>query len=111
MFQHQESNNQNVVLKSVNLKTTGLYRCEVSAEAPSFSSAQKEGYLQVIGKYKRIYFFLIFKTWNRYTMHDYLISKFPFKKYENCYFENSFKIRNKLFSVVKNLLFISRIRT
>ncbi|XKL67691.1 hypothetical protein PGB90_003182 [Kerria lacca] len=45
---HQESNNQNVVLKSVNLKTTGLYRCEVSAEAPSFSSAQKEGYLQVI---------------------------------------------------------------
>lgn len=39
-----------VFLRSVTLKSSGLYRCEVSAEAPSFASVQREGYLEVICK-------------------------------------------------------------
>lgn len=42
------SDNKKVVLRPVRLRTGGLYRCEVSAEAPSFASAQSEGRLEVI---------------------------------------------------------------
>ncbi|XP_073985458.1 uncharacterized protein [Rhodnius prolixus] len=45
---HQLSDSQQVALRGVNLKSTGLYRCEVSAEAPSFSSAHKESKMEVI---------------------------------------------------------------
>lgn len=39
-----------VVLQSVNLSTTGRYRCEVSAEAPSFQTVSDHGDLIVVGK-------------------------------------------------------------
>ncbi|XP_022908669.1 junctional adhesion molecule 2A-like [Onthophagus taurus] len=42
------SNNNTVVLRSISLKTSGLFRCEVSAEAPSFSSAQSEARMDVV---------------------------------------------------------------
>ncbi|GLH00972.1 CSON003659 protein [Gryllus bimaculatus] len=45
---HHNSNDQHVLLRNVNLKSTGVYRCEVSAEAPSFASAQREGRMEVV---------------------------------------------------------------
>ncbi|XP_066996214.2 uncharacterized protein [Anabrus simplex] len=45
---HHLSDDKQVVLRNVNLKTSGLYRCEVSAEAPSFASAQGEGRMDVV---------------------------------------------------------------
>ncbi|XP_022900142.1 uncharacterized protein [Onthophagus taurus] len=42
------STRNRVVLRSVNLKTSGMFRCEVSAEAPSFSSAQSEALMEVV---------------------------------------------------------------
>ncbi|XP_065217678.1 uncharacterized protein LOC135843654 [Planococcus citri] len=45
---HENSDSNHVTLKSVNLRTSGTYRCEVSAEAPFFSSAQKEGRMEVV---------------------------------------------------------------
>ncbi|XP_065218701.1 cell adhesion molecule 2-like isoform X2 [Planococcus citri] len=45
---NEESDSHQVVLRSVTLKSSGLYRCEVSAEGPSFFSVQKEGRLEVV---------------------------------------------------------------
>ncbi|XP_039285116.1 uncharacterized protein LOC111061006 [Nilaparvata lugens] len=42
------SDSKQVVLKNVSLKTSGLYRCEVSAEAPSFTSVSNEAKMEVI---------------------------------------------------------------
>ncbi|GLV42261.1 beaten path IV [Carabus blaptoides fortunei] len=42
------SGSRKVVLRSLNLKSSGLYRCEVSAEAPSFASAQSESRMEVV---------------------------------------------------------------
>ncbi|CAH1985025.1 unnamed protein product [Acanthoscelides obtectus] len=43
-----KSDSKKVVLHSVSWKTSGLFRCEVSAEAPSFASAQSEARMEVI---------------------------------------------------------------
>ncbi|XP_041976590.1 uncharacterized protein LOC121731287 [Aricia agestis] len=43
-----KSDDRKVVLHQVTLKSSGLYRCEVSAEAPSFASAAGEGRMEVI---------------------------------------------------------------
>ncbi|KAL1140624.1 hypothetical protein AAG570_000554 [Ranatra chinensis] len=48
---HQLSDSRQVALRGVNLKSSGIYRCEVSAEAPSFESAQSEGRMEVVCKY------------------------------------------------------------
>ncbi|EDW83939.1 uncharacterized protein beat-IV [Drosophila tropicalis] len=37
-----------VLLRGLTLNSTGLYRCEVSAEAPNFSSVQGEGRLDIV---------------------------------------------------------------
>lgn len=42
------SDDKRVMLKSLTLKSSGMYRCEVSAEAPGFSSASGEGRMEVI---------------------------------------------------------------
>ncbi|XP_049780172.1 uncharacterized protein LOC126177000 [Schistocerca cancellata] len=42
------SDSQQVILRSVSLRATGVYRCEVSAEAPSFTSVHGEGHMQVV---------------------------------------------------------------
>lgn len=41
------SNSKKVILNDVNSKTSGLYTCEVAAEAPSFSSVRGEARLKV----------------------------------------------------------------
>ncbi|CAH4019989.1 uncharacterized protein LOC123707467 [Pieris brassicae] len=43
-----KSDDRHVVLHQVTLKSSGLYRCEVSAEAPSFASTAGEGRMDVI---------------------------------------------------------------
>lgn len=55
-----------MTLKRLNLKSSGIYRCEISAEAPNFSSAE--------GLYN---FFILEKSWRYYINHfipfDYLL--------------------------------------
>uniref|UniRef100_A0A182VYN7 Ig-like domain-containing protein n=1 Tax=Anopheles minimus TaxID=112268 RepID=A0A182VYN7_9DIPT len=43
------SDGTKVLLRSLTLKSSGVYRCEISAEAPSFDSVQGEGRMDVIG--------------------------------------------------------------
>ncbi|KAL3275564.1 hypothetical protein HHI36_020320 [Cryptolaemus montrouzieri] len=43
-----KSDSKKVSLHSVGWKTSGLFRCEVSAEAPSFASAQSEARMEVV---------------------------------------------------------------
>ncbi|XP_074032320.1 cell adhesion molecule 2-like [Leptinotarsa decemlineata] len=43
-----KSDSRKVVIHSVSWKTSGLFRCEVSAEAPSFASAQSEAKMEVV---------------------------------------------------------------
>lgn len=50
LLQHHNSNSQKVILKHVTLDSTGVYKCEVSAEAPSFLSVKGKGYMEVIGE-------------------------------------------------------------
>lgn len=50
VFQIHNSTESQVVLKSVNLSSTGRYRCEVSAEAPSFQTVSDHGDMTVVGK-------------------------------------------------------------
>ncbi|XP_071448887.1 uncharacterized protein [Hetaerina americana] len=45
---HQQSDSTKVFLRTVTLKSSGVYRCEVSAEAPSFSSVSGEGRMEVV---------------------------------------------------------------
>lgn len=42
------------MLKRLVLKSSGLYRCEVSAEAPNFSSVEAEGRMEIICELIRI---------------------------------------------------------
>lgn len=48
-LQHHKSDSQEVTLKNVNLKASGTYRCEVSGEAPLFTSVHGEGRMEVVG--------------------------------------------------------------
>ena len=47
--QLSKSNAQKVYLQNVNLNTRGKYRCEISAEAPSFTTDAKEAILEIHG--------------------------------------------------------------
>lgn len=50
-LQIHNSTDNVVVLKSVNLSSTGRYRCEVSAEAPSFETVSDHGDMIVVGEF------------------------------------------------------------
>lgn len=45
------SDSRKVVLQSVNWQTSGVYKCEVSGEAPTFVSAESEARMEVVCKY------------------------------------------------------------
>lgn len=52
MFSQEElSDASRVLLRGLTLNSTGLYRCEISAEAPNFSSVQGEGRMDIVCKY------------------------------------------------------------
>ncbi|KAF4531123.1 hypothetical protein B566_EDAN011148 [Ephemera danica] len=46
--QHKHSNSKQVYLNKLNLNSRGNYRCEVTAEAPSFTSVHSEAHMEVI---------------------------------------------------------------
>lgn len=50
VLQIHNSTESQVVLKSVNLSSTGRYRCEVSAEAPAFQTVSDHGDMTVVGE-------------------------------------------------------------
>ncbi|KAG5669709.1 hypothetical protein PVAND_000005 [Polypedilum vanderplanki] len=45
---HKRSNSHKVFLRNVSLKSSGIYKCEVSLEGPSFSSVQASEYMLVV---------------------------------------------------------------
>ncbi|CAD7084348.1 unnamed protein product [Hermetia illucens] len=45
---HQYSDSTRVLLRGLTLRSTGVYKCEVSAEAPNFSSVQGEGRMDIV---------------------------------------------------------------
>ncbi|XP_054285924.1 uncharacterized protein LOC129002270 [Macrosteles quadrilineatus] len=45
---HHKSDAQKVVIRNVPLRSSGMYRCEVSAEAPAFSSVHGESRMNVV---------------------------------------------------------------
>ncbi|XP_046386602.1 uncharacterized protein LOC124156237 [Ischnura elegans] len=45
---HHLSDSVQIFLRSVTLKSSGIYKCEVSAEAPSFASVSGEGRMEVV---------------------------------------------------------------
>lgn len=49
--QLHNSTDTQVVLDNVNLASTGRYRCEVSAEAPSFQTVSDHGDMIVVGEF------------------------------------------------------------
>lgn len=59
MEQHRHSNDRRVVLRGLTLKSRGLYRCEVLAEAPNFETISGENMLEVICKYTIFLFFFL----------------------------------------------------
>uniref|UniRef100_A0A1A9WYS0 Ig-like domain-containing protein n=1 Tax=Glossina brevipalpis TaxID=37001 RepID=A0A1A9WYS0_9MUSC len=44
----EHSDNSKVLLRGLTINSTGLYRCEISAEAPNFSSVEAEGHMDVV---------------------------------------------------------------
>uniref|UniRef100_A0A1A9VNU2 Ig-like domain-containing protein n=1 Tax=Glossina austeni TaxID=7395 RepID=A0A1A9VNU2_GLOAU len=44
----EHSDSSRVLLKGLTINSTGLYRCEISAEAPNFSSVEAEGHMDVV---------------------------------------------------------------
>jgi hypothetical protein len=49
--QFVNSNSKKVILRNLTLRTSGNYRCEISAEEPDFKTVQGEGQLTVVCKY------------------------------------------------------------
>ena len=45
----QKSGKNQVYLRQIDLNSAGKYRCEVSAEAPSFNTAESEKEMKVYG--------------------------------------------------------------
>ncbi|VVC39183.1 Hypothetical protein CINCED_3A004771 [Cinara cedri] len=45
---YDHSDSHQLTLRNISLRTTANYRCEVSAEAPSFASAQDSGRMEII---------------------------------------------------------------
>jgi len=50
-FQMEGSDQKFVTLGPLDLRSTGVYRCEVSAEGPSFASVSGEGRMTVVRKF------------------------------------------------------------
>lgn len=50
LLQHRNSNDKEVLLQDVSLHSSGRYKCEVSAEAPSFNSVSAEASMEVAGE-------------------------------------------------------------
>ena len=63
----QKSHVGNVYLTNSNLRTSGHYRCEISADAPTFQTVQSEQLLQVYSEYRKT---LVVYVSNSQTMNS-----------------------------------------
>lgn len=61
-WQHELSNDVKVMLRQLNIKSSGVYRCEISAEAPNFSSVEGEGRMEIVCKFS-------YSCWQCYHTH------------------------------------------
>lgn len=68
-MQLHNSTDTQVVLDSVTLASSGRYRCEVSAEAPSFQTVSDHGDMIVVGEYEKIQQ-TILKTLNKHEQQS-----------------------------------------
>lgn len=59
-LQGLQSNASQVVIRNVGFGLSGNFSCEVTADAPSFSTAQAYTSMQVVGEYKSFRFFLVY---------------------------------------------------
>ena len=50
--QLENSTSEQVILDPLDLSSSGKYRCEVSAEAPSFQTVSDHGEMMVVGEYR-----------------------------------------------------------
>lgn len=48
------SDNKKLVLENVSVNTSGVYRCEVSADAPAFTTVQGEARMEVVCKLSQL---------------------------------------------------------
>lgn len=58
-----------MILENVTLASTGRYRCEVSAEAPSFQTVSDHGDMVVVGK--TITFLVAFDVIHFFMLDEY----------------------------------------
>ena len=49
LLQEYKSTETRIVLRNVDLTTSGKFRCEVSGEAPLFQTAKNQNFLRVVG--------------------------------------------------------------
>ena len=71
LLQIHNSTERSVVLNSINLMSSGRYRCEVSGEAPNFNTVSDHSDMSVVGKYidnKIIVKYFLFKFVNFYCV-------------------------------------------
>jgi len=78
-LQEELSDASRVLLRGLTLNSTGLYRCEVSAEAPNFSSVQGEGRMDIVCKYPAEFRSNLFKVTFRICLPDFIIYVAPRK--------------------------------
>lgn len=56
LLQVGQSNAHQVVIRDVQLEVAGKYRCEVSADAPTFHTDVVSSYMHVVCKYRHVTF-------------------------------------------------------
>jgi len=56
LFQKSRSDDQKVTLQDANLHASGVYKCEVNGEGPSFNTVSAEARMEVIGEWTGVAF-------------------------------------------------------
>lgn len=74
-MQLDESNANRLVLRSITAETAGRFRCEVSAEAPSFETVSGHADMTVVRKCR---YFVLFFIALFFMYHSLFLSFFPF---------------------------------
>ena len=84
-LQRHQSSETLIVLRSVDMDTTGRFKCEVSGEAPLFQTASEDEILAVVGKpiclfgfvYVSIVAFFSLTTSHFHTLSSYIYYYLP----------------------------------
>lgn len=57
-LQRRHSNSSHISLVNISLSSSGRYRCEVSAEGPSFQTVTDHGDMVAVGEWKKLHAFI-----------------------------------------------------